>query len=531
MSTKLATLDPASENASGGAAPILWFGAIICCCVVTLVAMAWTLGVGLVDDSYIFLRYARNFAQGNGAVFNVGERVEGFSSPLWTLMLGTAGMMLPRFETLAYVLGLACGIGIVIVLLFGVRRWAPSLGRGELFVLGMGTATCPILVFWSASGMDTALFVLLITAALVSLTRDSEKTGLSKRTTLLLILATLARMEAVLLVGLAAFVFAAQRRSVRALWGYGLSVGALLLIRYSYYGSWVPNTYHAKVTFGLAQRLSNGLSYGWPALWANVLLVAALACAVLLVGRRRSARTAPTVWLAAGWVVVWCAYVVYVGGDNFALFRFLLPLIPALFLLAAMGWSSVRVRLSARRRYAVLVGVALILGISHVRTFLAQAEGYYGDAKLAQSWKTVGEWLERETPPDTVIATIVPGALGYFGCRPTIDMLGLTDGRVSREGQVFAGGGHGHARYHTDYIFERSPDLVLYHSSGRFRQPVYADPKNIPVWSGFALFDFVTDPRCAGQYRYTTARLENGKLIEMLEKRNQLSVVDVDDEG
>jgi hypothetical protein len=41
------------------------------------------LGAGLVDDSYIFLRYAENFASGHGPVFNPGERVEGYSSPLW----------------------------------------------------------------------------------------------------------------------------------------------------------------------------------------------------------------------------------------------------------------------------------------------------------------------------------------------------------------------------------------------------------------------------------------------------------------
>ena len=43
------------------------------------------------DDAYISLRYARNFAAGEGLRFNPGgERVEGFSSPLHVLAMGSA---------------------------------------------------------------------------------------------------------------------------------------------------------------------------------------------------------------------------------------------------------------------------------------------------------------------------------------------------------------------------------------------------------------------------------------------------------
>src|SRR5512137_3210017 len=44
--------------------------------------------LGLADDSYISLRFARNLAAGNGLVFNVGERVEGYTCFLWVVVLG-----------------------------------------------------------------------------------------------------------------------------------------------------------------------------------------------------------------------------------------------------------------------------------------------------------------------------------------------------------------------------------------------------------------------------------------------------------
>ena len=37
----------------------------------------------LFDDAMISMRYAYNLAHGNGLVWNIGERVEGFTNPLW----------------------------------------------------------------------------------------------------------------------------------------------------------------------------------------------------------------------------------------------------------------------------------------------------------------------------------------------------------------------------------------------------------------------------------------------------------------
>jgi hypothetical protein len=41
------------------------------------------------DDAFITLRYARNFAEGQGFVYNRGETVLGTSSPLYALTAGS----------------------------------------------------------------------------------------------------------------------------------------------------------------------------------------------------------------------------------------------------------------------------------------------------------------------------------------------------------------------------------------------------------------------------------------------------------
>src|SRR5262249_36969328 len=55
------------------------------CAAIAAVHALTFLRVGPLDDDYIVYRYARSLAEGRGLVFNVGERIEGFSTPLWTL--------------------------------------------------------------------------------------------------------------------------------------------------------------------------------------------------------------------------------------------------------------------------------------------------------------------------------------------------------------------------------------------------------------------------------------------------------------
>ena len=41
----------------------------------------------VIDDAYISFRYAKNLAEGNGLVYNIGQRVEGYTNFLWTLLI------------------------------------------------------------------------------------------------------------------------------------------------------------------------------------------------------------------------------------------------------------------------------------------------------------------------------------------------------------------------------------------------------------------------------------------------------------
>jgi hypothetical protein len=84
------------------------------------------------DDAFISFRYAENLVEGRGLVFNPGERVEGFSNPLWTLLL-TLPVLLgaDRFElgllACAKLMGACATLVTVVVVARTTALLAPEL--------------------------------------------------------------------------------------------------------------------------------------------------------------------------------------------------------------------------------------------------------------------------------------------------------------------------------------------------------------------------------------------------------------------
>ncbi|MBT4012035.1 MAG: hypothetical protein HOF15_06910, partial [Planctomycetaceae bacterium] len=69
-----------------------------------------------IDDANIFFTYARNIAHGHGAVYNVGgERVEGFSSPLFTLLCTGILVFTDHVEIAVLLLNTALLVVVLIV--------------------------------------------------------------------------------------------------------------------------------------------------------------------------------------------------------------------------------------------------------------------------------------------------------------------------------------------------------------------------------------------------------------------------------
>jgi hypothetical protein len=67
----------------------------------------------LSDDAFVSFRAIDNLVSGRGLVSNVGERVQGFTNPLWTLLVALAYWPSGDIYGSAMVLSLLCCLGTV----------------------------------------------------------------------------------------------------------------------------------------------------------------------------------------------------------------------------------------------------------------------------------------------------------------------------------------------------------------------------------------------------------------------------------
>jgi len=403
-------------------------------------ALMWPLREYLTDDTFIHLQYARNLADGQGLVFNPGERVYGCASPLWVALIAD-GMAL-GFDGLrvARMLGFLATLWSVVLFLQLMRRnlQTPALCAAAT-VAWAGHAW---MLRWSLSGMETPLAVALVLAGFVAFTEGKTWGARPVRTGALWALAALTRPEAALLLGLWGvflLVDTDSRPGLRRLVFGSLPplaiYGTWLLFARFYLGSVLPQTLMAKTSgpAGLDVQLDN--------LWRQVRIVgatdglmAALLVLALLAGgacvwtwrplTQRAQRMLPWVWLAL-------VPALYVVRGVPVRSRDLLPLLPVLSWLAWQVGECWSLGASAmpRTRRTVLLGttIAALMLMQNIAVLrgvvLPQARAL--STGLRGSLVPWGRWLSENTPERSAIAAPEIGALGYFSRRRVVDLNGL----------------------------------------------------------------------------------------------------------
>ncbi|HEC35190.1 MAG TPA: hypothetical protein ENI39_01490 [Anaerolineae bacterium] len=138
--------------------------------VLVLLALAARLvpGPRTVDDAYITFRYARNLVEGRGFVYNLGERVLGTTTPLYTLLLSGLAFVTGRcdFPAMAMAVnGLAGAVSVLLLYHLG-RRFSGQRAVGAAAALLWALA--PHSVTFAIGGMETDLTIALILAAFLA---------------------------------------------------------------------------------------------------------------------------------------------------------------------------------------------------------------------------------------------------------------------------------------------------------------------------------------------------------------------------
>jgi hypothetical protein len=422
---------------------------LLCALLAALHALTF-LGAGPFDDEFILYRYADNLIGGHGLVYQAGERVEGFTPPLWLLVLsGTRALSIaPVLAT--RVLGTLCAAGAVYAI---AEAWRARFPGSRVPAPALCCAALPAFAFHAVAGLGTSLLALCFAAWLCAYVRDEERGRATWWPALWLGLAGLTRPEAAVFL-LPYLAVEAQRRRLGRAWPAVVPLAGWTLFRLAYYGRFLPVTYHVK-KLPLAQDLAFGAEYlGRATLETGALVALALA---LLWAWRRPFALGRAVWVATAGCALHALYVLGVGGDYMMFARFEVPVLALLFFGAC---AAVRGMLFARPRAQAVALAAALLAVQWTQGG-PRREAFELHAANEERWIAIGRALAASTAPETSIATSAVGALGYHSRARIVDTLGMTNDVVWKAVPNTAVALKGHQRTDPDWVFAQHPDLVL----------------------------------------------------------------------
>jgi arabinofuranosyltransferase len=426
----------------GRSAPPLGTALLAVALIVCVVwAVAWW--PNTIDDAYITYRYAANLAHGHGAVYNPGERVEGYSSPLWLGVLALATRLGADPEPVSKGLGLTFGFAALLVLgLALIRSGArPGLAGAAALVI----AAFPTAHLFLVSGMETPAFcaALIIAACAGAVHEGPHRLPVIVPATLAV---AFLRPEGVAMAGILTVAWMRRLRG-RERWlllaWVAVPVIGFLVARFAYYGSWLPNTFNVKLPPLVHLMESHDpiafttLVRAWRHnLWsgfdeAGGMVVIGLALPAL------ASRDWPGV--AALVAISGFAMVALMPADWMPGHRFALPFMALAIVAATWTVDHAVERWAARGRGAgwALSGVitlwllrSTITGVEEWRDWVAVP----GHPPLAaqRTYLPIGRWLKANAAAGQTMLGYEIGAFGHASGLRVFDLEGLVTPRVAR---------------------------------------------------------------------------------------------------
>lgn len=234
-----------------------------------------------IDDANIYFVYARNLANGHGFVYNVGsERVEGFTSFLWTIVSACAFKFSAHPELILLIINiLVLSTGITVTLQYLQHDF---LGRDKseqsrllysiIFLILL--LTSPRYIVWNTiTLMENGLWSTLLLVTTVFVIKDDlSPRAINRGFIPLVILLVLTRPESFLwgavFLGVL-FVRGASAKNNRAVLRdlapsiacFAAAITLMILFQLQYFGYLLPNTYYAKVSPSFLYNVQQGIVY------------------------------------------------------------------------------------------------------------------------------------------------------------------------------------------------------------------------------------------------------------------------------
>lgn len=467
------------------------------------------------EDAFIFFRYVDNLVNGHGFVFNVGERVEGFTSPLWVIFLSIVRVATSmELRQIAIVSGLILSTISISLLLFLDNSKKIFIPIGVILLI-----TNSAFRDFATSGFETSLTYILLTGLALLIKKDF----IWKSPLLLGLLSSLLvlnRPESALftiyifvVLVLRGIILVRSRKTtidtfvsklIYFLFPVFLLVGGYQIFRMGYFASILPNTFYAKK--GGDFYMTQGFYYLQDFLSAYWLSFAVIVLGlVLLVRSKLPLKFTNIIFDGEIHVFVMALlpllYVLYSGGDYMhgrsLLMTFLLICISintiferyfnvsyssffyalsTLFVIYTLSLTQIPITSKAGKQINGIKDERFHFGFGYDK---GKFKEYFNERITGQfNWANRGYYYKELADKIDMPISVVMGNIGFFGyaAEDKVNVMGssLSDPYLSRF-PIKKRGTIGHeGEAHNDYVFSRKPTFsytpyVIWNEAAHFK--------------------------------------------------------------
>lgn len=417
------------------------------------------INICIIDDAYISFRVVDNALNGYGLRWNIDERVQAYTHPLWLLLHIPFYPLFGNIYWETITLSLACGM-VTLWLLMRLAGPLPLMWKFAIIILPLTLSR--VFRNYVVCGLENPLSFMLFAWMMVELF-DTRRTYNYYRFSFIASLAAITRFDNVLLILPLWAGLTWMHRQHLSLPKFALAISPLLLwhgFSLFYYGFVFPNTKYAKLHMGIdtSQYLQQGMYYflNFPTNDPLAFLCITVGGFLMLSRLRMRGEAGLCLFLLGIGFLVHAAYVLSVGGD-FMPGRFF-----ANMLVIAMAVLILHLAHTKRGRQWFLAGVVVLApidwfvlqprlpdranetlnhGIDDQHDYYYQVNGMLSDKvrffRREPNDSIVGnvqKLRERIGDETRVYATTINGMRFYYGGPNMIilDMVGLGDALMAR---------------------------------------------------------------------------------------------------
>ncbi len=387
------------------------------------------------DDAYISFRYAERLLDGDGLTFNPGEKVEGFSNPLWIFVIAASSKITSvELPSISRIIGFLLSLFTFLFLYLISEKLFKDYRSSLVFIFSslviFGT---PGFHTYSTTGLEGPLLgFLLISSVYFSLSNSKKHLSIAA---FLIGLVGITRPEGPLY-GILWLLF--TFKSYPGGWSdfvkrtiiWLTPISAYVIFRLLYFKQLLPNTAYAKPsgTYGYLFGTSDSLMY-------FVVLSIPLTLVLLFYYYNFSKHDNNFFSTISGIILANLIFLIYAGGDWMLFGRFILPVWPILVLAFAFliihFISSIKVD-ERTIRYITYFAMITIM-VTEMLVWRDDLSDYMSNSIYANLMKgrdqlKVGVWLNENVKANSTVATFRLGGISYGAPELVFyDTYGLTD--------------------------------------------------------------------------------------------------------